>query len=147
MAQMAWTRHAGQKKNNITSVTLVNNTLKTIDVTVPSGKQWLLLSIRVVNSDDVTRAISVLRYQEAGKTNLLDSIVVEDVGAGGFQQMPNRVTGNAATIGRYSRGAHMPTVMDGGETISVIWAAGGASTGATDADGLVIEILEVALSA
>ena len=142
MAQMAWTFPAGQIHQEVTSVTLVNNTAKTIDTTVPSGKLWMLTNIRATNPDDVARFIGFVIYKEAGKTNLVDYVDRQTHSAGTFQQAPDRIF-----TGRAYSGLQFPRPLEAGNTISVTWETGGVSAGGTDADGLVIEYQEVAVSA
>jgi len=143
---MAWTFPSGKVHKLVTSVTLVDATAKTIDVTVPAGKLWRLSSIRVVNSDDVTRYIDGFIYNEAAKTNLLDHLFRNQTLTTGFLQIPNAVRAVVGTVGGYSMGENFPKILEAGNTISILWASGGASTGATDADGLIIEYEEVAVS-
>lgn len=132
--------HAGKKEIAVTSVTLVNNTAKTIDTVVPASEKWQLLNIKVVNCDDVARNVTVIHYKEAAKTNLVKVFgYIAALGAAGVFNMPSSTTAISDKLTFWTA----PQILHAGETISVIWAAGGASTGATDADGLVIEYLRL----
>jgi len=123
----------------VTSITLVNNTSKTEDVTVPAGKRWRLLGIKITNPDDVQRAISITKYKEAAKTNIIRTLVsYATLGAGGEANWPNSRTALINTNELFHE-----EILDAGNIISVTWVTGGASTGGTDADGLVVEYLEV----
>jgi len=119
----------------------VNNTAKTQDITVPQGERWVLLGVKMANGDDVTRDVSCMVYKEAAKTNLLKSLFYyAAVGAGSIRLWPSWPSGG--TSGAFIYQTHL-IVLDPGNTLSCIWATGGASTGAVDADGLVVEYLKV----
>jgi len=142
VAVLKWTFPGGKLKQEVTSVVLVNNTAKTIDTVVPTGKRWLLLGVKLTNIDDVTRDVSVTLYKEAGKTNVLATLMfVSALAANGaaILMWPNNYVSTTSKIEKSSD----PILLVAGNTINVYWATGGASTGATDADGLVIEYLEV----
>lgn len=135
--QFAWTFPAGNIHQEVTSVPLVNNTELIIDVSVPTGKIWFLLGVKAVNGDDVARDITIVIYKEAAKTNLLKTLNYANTADGVSLQWP--ASNNSATlVGMYS-----PQILVAANKISITWAAGGASTGATDADGLIIEYLEI----
>jgi len=136
----AWTFPGGKLKQEVTSITLANNTAKVVDVIVPPGKRWLLLGIKAVNDDNVTRVIDIFLYKEDSKTNKLRHLAGESVSQYDVLQYPNCKTG-------YSNRLDLPSliVLDPDNTINVTWAAGGASSGSTDADGLVIEYLEITI--
>lgn len=136
---LAYVWLAGKKKDNVTSITLVNDTAKTQDVTVPTGKAWLLLAFSVTNPDNVARDVTVTLYKEAAKTNVLQVLGVKaamDANAAARYHGPGNLT-------NYSQGDLYALPLEAGNTISVTWAAGGASAGATDADGLVVEVMEI----
>jgi len=141
MSQFAWTFPGGKLKQEVTSVVLVNTTIKIVDVTVPAGKMWMLLKIKVANGDDVNRDIYIHIYKEAGKTNLLDMLIDtrQAAAGGGYVVWPNNYAGVAWTEGH---GSERP-ILVAGNTIQITWSDPGASTGATDADGLVICYLEI----
>ena len=140
--QFAWTFPAGKHEQEVTSVTLVDNTAKTNDITVPTGKRWLLQRIKVTNCDDVTRDITITLYKEAAKINVLCKLAFKaDVAANAAEEMmwPSfRVD----TMNFWYEAAR-PLILSAGNTIEVVWATGGASTGATDADGQVVDYLEI----
>lgn len=138
-SKFAWTFQGGKLVQAVTSVTLVNNTALTIDITVPTGKRWILLGIKAVNCDDVSRVIVMTKYKESAKTNVVVLYGSPSVAAGAMVVWPATT---AASTSRWS--ASMPgEILEPGNTITVQWVAGGVSAGATDADGLVIEYLEV----
>lgn len=144
---MSWTfPHAGKLVQDVTSITLANNTAKTEDNTVPANKRWLLLNIRITNPDDVTRTVTVYKYKEAAKTNIIKQWEGVDIATTGAINLPKNQMLADANKGSNRAHAEFPKqgdVCDAGNTISVTWAAGGASSGGTDADGLVLEYLEV----
>lgn len=141
----AWTFQGGDLKQVVTSVVLVNATAKTLDTVVPTGKRWKLLGVKAINGDDVTRDINVFIYKEPAKTNVLRKLIRIDavLANGGVCQWPNYHVTTTATTG--CNALHQPAevILAAGNVISVVWATGGASTGATDTDGLVIEYLEI----
>lgn len=128
----------GEKKESITSLTLVNNVAKTIDITVPTNKKWLLLGIKAANPDNVDRAINTQVFKEAAKTNLLSRLLSNSTATLVVIYWPS-----AVSVQTSARAWH-PRILEAGNVISTIWAAGGASAGGTDADGLIIEYLELA---
>ena len=128
-------------KQEVTSVTLVNNTQKTVDVTVPQGERWLLLWWNVTNPDDVVRNMTVSLYKELAKTNVLAKLLYKaNVAAASVERfgMPHyKPTVAAENLTDY------PILLAAGNTISFVWSAGGASAGGTDADGLIYCYLKV----
>ena len=137
--RMAWTFPAGRFVQEVTSVTLVNATTKTIDTTVPANKRWLLLSVKATNGDNVARVVGLYLFKEAAKTNLISVYDSASVNTAEHINFPNTI----ASRGVRSRAISPGEVLEAGNTISVIWTSGGASAGATDADGLVICYLEI----
>lgn len=140
MSQFAWTFPGGKFHQEVTSITLVNNIEKVIDTVVPTGKIWLLTAIKVTNIDDVNRDTSAAIYLEVGKTNLLRSMFFSTALAAnvGRHQWPS-----GPGITDQTNHALAPVRLAAGNCINVVWAAGGASAGGTDADGLVLEYLEI----
>lgn len=139
----AWIFLGGALKQDVTSVTLVNNTQKVVDITCPANKRRLILNIKAVNCDDVARNIQIWKFKEAACTNLISLLLsVAAVAAADFVNYPNTTTGSSYV----NSAGNVPQLLEAGNTIRIIWAAGGASTGATDADGLVVEYLEVDVS-
>lgn len=137
-----WVFHGGELVQDVTSVTLANNTAKTVDTVVPSGKRWLLLSIKVTNPDNVDRVVVINKWKEAAATNKIKTYLSTTVTAGGAVE---RHTGFTPSSTSNQVGIQYPEILDEGNLIRASWAAGGASAGATDADGLVIEYLEIDL--
>jgi hypothetical protein len=131
----------GKKTVSVTSITLVNNTLKTQQVAVPTGHQWRLLSIKVRNPDDVDRVVTIARWREAAKTVEIAGLISGTVTAGAKVQWPN----SDVDVTGFSPQWHL-IIMTALEVIEVTWAAGGASAGGTDADGLVIEYMDRVIS-
>lgn len=130
---------AGNIKQEVTSITLVNNAAHTEDISVPSGKRWKLISIKMINCDNVARDLSIVVYKEAAKSNLLFQLVAAtSVNANYPLHWPCFITGLVDAIYWY-----FDCILTGANKISCIWAAGGASSGATDTDGLVITYLEL----
>jgi hypothetical protein len=125
-------------KHDITSLTLVNATAKNILHTVPVGEQQILIGWKMTNPDDVTRNMTVQLFKEAAKTNLLKVLFTEaNVAASQRRQWPQGE--NTSSVAKDARPPSM--WMTAGTTISFDWDSGGASTGGTDADGLVVEYL------
>lgn len=124
---------SGSIEQSVTSITLVNNTAKTQDITVPADERWSVESILAINADNVDRAISVKVFKTASKSILLRYIANVSVTTLQRLMLPNN---SAATTQSYGWQAGM--TLEEGNTIEVIWAAGGASAGSVDADGLVI---------
>jgi len=137
---LEWIFLGGKKINNITSVTLVNNTAKDVDITVPTGKRWMILGVRAVNADSVNRVMYTFIYNEAAKTSLIE--ILDDPGtinAGSSWQWPS---GRAPTSLHISSAWHI-IILEAGNTINIHYNAGGASAGSVDADGLVVQALEI----
>lgn len=136
---LAWTFPAGKLKQEVTSITVVNATAKTVDTTVPTGKMWILLAVKMVNPDDVARVGVITKWKEAAKTNRLKTYISASISAGVTNQFPS----NPANTNQQRYPSNPAEMLMAGNTIEVTWASGGASTGGTDADGLVIEYLEI----
>lgn len=128
----------GRLGQDTTSVVVANNTARTIDTTVPTGKRWMLLGIKFTNPDNVSRDCSLRIYKQAAKTNLMYELgIYGTVTAGAARVWPNTQTGL-----HFSQ-FWFPVILDAGNTIQLQLAAGGTSAGGTDTDGLDIEYLEV----
>ena len=133
---MRWIFPGGKLKREIKSITLSSDTAKTETLTVPSAKRWLILSIKVENPDDVARTISIHVKDSSG--NILESLATGvSLNAGGRYQWPH--TGSASA---YSAPFHL-VILEEGEKLEINWASGGASSGGTDSDALVVNYLEV----
>lgn len=127
----------GRLIQKVVSITLVNNVTLNEHVDVPAGKQWLLLAVKAVNGDDVDRAIDITIYKEVAATNLLRRLIYAGtVTPNAHLQWPSYST----NVGITSMSALV--LLKGGNRIRATFVAGGASTGATDADGLVLEYIE-----
>jgi len=138
--QFSETFKSGTFKAQVTSVVLVNNTQKTINESVPTDTKWLLESIKAVNADNVDRTVTVTLFKEAAKTNRIGILYSTTVTPSGHLVVPNNVASSAYLnlFNGYPMGA--------GYTLEIVWAAGGASAGSTDADGLVIAFRELPLT-
>ena len=140
LSQFAWTFPGGKHKQEVTSLTLANNTAKTNDIVVPTGKIWILLGIKITNPDDVGRNIVIRLYKEAAKTNLLRTFqTATAMSASGEYQWPS---GTISVIS-HCRPNIPCELLSAGNTLSIIWDTGGASAGGTDADGQVLDYLEI----
>lgn len=134
---LAFTRPAGEHKQEVTSITLVNNTAKTELVTVPAGKQWILLAVKMSNIDDVNRVLSLNVWKESAKTNFLRTLQKASVAQNASMLWP---TGESTTD---ETNIFCLVLLAAGNTLECVYAAGGASAGGVDADGLVVEYLEL----
>lgn len=129
----------GKKKIDVTSLTLVNNTDKNVKVTVPAGKRWLLINIKITNPDNVIRIGQIAHYKETALTNAVKSLLYKSMAANEVLNFPSYSTDTGVTT------QNQLLILDEGETLSFNWYAGGASAGGTDADGIVVEYLEIDL--
>jgi hypothetical protein len=135
---LALTFPGGNFVTDIDSITLANNTLLNHDIIVPVGKRWVLLSIKAMNPDNVNRDISFNIYNEAAATNLAKHLDTRTIATTAQMYWPNNGTGGEDR----SNIPHL-VIMSGGQLLRIIFAAGGASAGGTDADGVVITYLEL----
>lgn len=130
----------GKISVSVTSITLVNNTAKTVDLSTSSGKRRRLLSVSATNPDDVNRQFYLTHYKEGGKTTKIQILL--DVAAlaasGGRVEWPNTMTDQED-----NSPAWHPVITLPSHVWSAIWEAGGASAGGTDADGLICVYLEI----
>jgi hypothetical protein len=133
---------SGSIKTSVTSVTVVNNTTKTVDISVPTDTVWAIQSIKVVNPDDVARTVGINLYNEVAKTNQIALLTAASVGAGGLIHYPS----NAAVENSELTRTGYPLVLGPGMTINIVLAAGGASSGGTTADGIVILYRQLSLT-
>lgn len=130
----------GRLIQEVTSVTLANNTAYNVYNAVPAGKRRILLSFRVMNPDNVARAVTVSKFKEVARTNEIKRVVyVAALGAsGGILQWPL-----GANTQSEARESNRPfELYNENNVLAIQYAAGGASAGGTDADGIVIEWLE-----
>lgn len=130
----------GRLEQAVTSIALVNNTVKTVDTTVPTSKRWKLLSVKATNPDNVARVFGCKIYKEAALTNKIRTILSKSMAAAEELYWPN---GSSFGVDSDHFEGWCDIVLDAGNTINCVWATGGASAGGTDADGLVIEYLEM----
>lgn len=137
----AQTFPSGSIKTKVQSVTLVNNTAKTQDISVPTDTEWCIESIKMANGDNVDRNGTILLYQTSSKTNLIAYILFATITAGAQIMIPNN-----DDLGSAMANNKQQWILGAGETLSFIWAAGGASAGATDADAIVIKYRELPLT-
>ncbi len=128
-----------KKQNNVTNVVLVNNTAKTIDLSPGAGIRWLVLNARQVNGDNVNRNVNMTHI--IGSFTLKQMIQNNSLATGEPQHYPSL----AHASGQETAGVWNPIIVEGAEFIRSVWAAGGASAGFDDADGLVLEVLEMAI--
>jgi len=129
----AETYPSGYIVTSVNAVTVVNNTGKTEKFTVPDDTVWVVDSIRAVNPDDVARDIYIRWWKESALTNKISNLSYGGAGAGGDIVFPS-----VSSIGVAYNENPTPIVMGAGETIEVYFSAGGASTGGTLANGVVI---------
>mgnify|MGYP005807211317 CR=1 FL=1 len=138
---LALTFPGGKFVQDITSVTLVNATTLNIAKTVPAGKRWLLISIKALNPDNVDRVVTFSIYYEVALTNLLRTLNTESLTAAGAEALQWPAVGTAPT--HTTSPEWCLVLMAPGNTLNIQWLTGGASAGATDADGLILEYLEL----
>ena len=124
----------GEHIQSVTEVVLVNNVTKTIDTTVPLGERWLLKHVKVVNADNVNRGFSLTLYKETAITNLIEWFENGTLNTGSVYSWPNLTVSKSINYFR-------TRLLKAGNTVRLVLAAGGVSTGSTDADGLIIEYL------
>ena len=101
--------------------TLVNNTEKVTSLTVPTGKRWVLNGFKILNADDVVRDVYI-RLKNSSSTRLFRMFEHGALGVGARIYGPNA---SADTL------VLKPIVMESGEIVDIVWAAGGASAGGT----------------
>lgn len=134
----------GILKTIITSVTLVNNVAFQILQTVPAGRRRILLGVRMVNCDSVARVLRMDLYNEAALTNLIKALEYVSIATTAALQWPDFRSNNTAPD--MSPMDHL-VILDPGHTLALTWAAGGASAGGgPDADGCVVQYLEVPIA-
>jgi len=107
------------------STTLVNNTTKTITLTVPNGKIWFVHQIMMHNGDDVSRNMDVFVYDDSG--NILHTPAsASAVGAGERREMLGFLGTSPASYGNQNG-----FIVKGGNKLGLRWVAGGTSSGGT----------------
>lgn len=143
--KFALTFPSGSVESSIQTVTLVNNTAKTLTYTVTDDTMVVIQTISVTNPDDVARTVTITLWNESAKTNRLAILEQDSVGASGIMHYPNLETAGGGSTG-FIRNAGFPLLLKAGMTIEVVWAAGGASSGGTDADGFAILLRKLLLT-
>lgn len=138
LSKLVWTFPGGQKVKAITSLTLVNNTAKNLDLLCGTGKIIIILHVRAINADNVNRGVLIRHYNEAAATNLISMVCSATIVTLEVLQWPNTDMDELQSTTLF-----YPLILVAGNILRISWAAGGASAGATDADGLVIEYLEI----
>jgi len=124
---------SGEVRADVYSLTLANNTAKTNNYTVPDDTLWVLQSVRMTNPDDVQRTINMRLYKTSAKTSEIGLLSSVAAAAGAAIMYPNTGSGSATFLVPREN-----LVLFAGNTLEITWAAGGASSGGTDADGVVI---------
>jgi hypothetical protein len=138
----AETYPSGSIKATPTSVTLVNNTAKTVLITVPSDTVWVIQSIRVTNPDNVTRDTYLRLWKEVGMTTKIANLYYAALNTVTDFMYPNpNAVGNT-----YMEQPAENLVLGPGMTLEIYYAAGGASAGGTDAYGIVVFYRELSLT-
>ncbi|MFQ6116225.1 MAG: hypothetical protein ACE5NG_19355 [bacterium] len=122
----AWTSPAGRPiHTDAQSTTLVADTAKSVDVTVPTNKRWLISNIMIHNGDDQARTCYVYIYDS---NNVLLAILIADVSlaSDGREYWPEEAPPgtNALTVA--------PLILHAGWYLRFRWGAPGvASAGGT----------------
>lgn len=123
------------------STTLVNNTAKTENITVPDDTLWYVQTFRMKNIDDVARTCIIRIFETATKTYELFVVHYNSINAGSGLMIPNN-DDLGAGMGNNLQGI----LLKAGNTIEFVWAAGGASTGATNANAATITYRQLSLT-
>jgi len=109
------------------SVTLVNNTAKVLELTVPKGKIWRLYGVTMHNGDDVSRNMSCSIIDENGNLLFYIGSTSTAAPAGAYRNLLRYVdTSSASDVG-----SPFPLPVKGGNKVKLAWAAGGTSSGGT----------------
>lgn len=109
------------------SVTLVNNTTKTLDLTVPAGKRWLVYMVSMTNGDDVDRTANVFVVDGSGNTLHVLGYATISAGGGSMKELLGGIeTGTNTTYFR-----KIPILIKAGNKLRLKWNAGGTSSGGT----------------
>lgn len=137
----AETFESGSIEADPVSITLVNNTQKTQDFSVATDCIYELIAIKATNPDDVARVVTIELFKEVAKTNHIATLGSGSVNAGSRLSWP----GNSVSAAQNWLQPR-PCLLGPNWTIRVTWAAGGASAGGTDADGLVVWYRKLSLT-
>jgi len=113
----------GRYQDNRTSVTLVNNTSKTQDITCSGGFRMMVLGGHIQNNDDVDRNCNVTKKYTNG-TTALNLLATTTIAASATEYFPTSDMDDISIgCGAY------PLFLDESEYIRFSWLAGGASSG------------------
>jgi len=116
----------GRFTRNRTTITLVNNTDLTTDMTVPSNKMWKIYGGKAENPDNVTRTVVVFLYDKIGtQVGYMQSKAVT---AGAFIIFPCAGIDAARDDGMISAHSY-PLIAEAGDKVRFIHYAGGVSAG------------------
>ena len=113
---------AGKILDNWTEVVLVNNALKTQNITVPANSYWMLYGGKYDNADDVARDCSAKLYNENDKL-ILELDYKAGMLASAIRNFPTREVDVMAKS--------FPIPMKPGWYVQFHFAAGGVSAGGT----------------
>lgn len=129
----------GLKVDNEAASTLVNGTLLSRTITVPTDTRWRVHGGQVLNGDDVTRDIlvnggdgtnSLIRFREETDAAANNAAAISWPGTDDF------------AVAELSLGGDF--ILDEADTIAITWRSGGASTGgATRSSAVVEEWIEI----
>ncbi len=120
----------GRKVNNEAPSTLVNNTVLTRTISVPTNARWLLYGGKAFNADNVARVLTILADDG---TNRLFILYTKTLGATTRMTYPHNDSGEIDMLTEY------PIPLSEGDRISFTFAAGGASAGGTARTSAVVE--------
>ena len=137
---VAWTFPAGSYVADVRDITLVNNTVLSVTLSVTDAlTQYRILNVKAVNCDDVARNIAIVKYSEAAKINVVKNLDSIARNAGSVLNWPNTNTGAVAT----TPSGIKPELLVSPAVLVVIFSAGGVSAGGSDDDGVVFEYLRM----
>ena len=103
------------------SATLVNNTAKSVKVTVGTAEDWVINAASMHNGDNVTRTCN-LRILDSSD-NVVMYLFANSTGTGSYSSFP-AVPASAIAVGN-------PVLIKSGYKLEFLWSAGGASAGGT----------------
>lgn len=133
---------SGLITSHVEAVTVVNNTQKLIDWSVPTDTLRVLEGYTMTNPDSVARDLYARLYSSAAKTERLMYLSIGgSTPAGSHTCFPN----NDDLAAGYSNNKQS-VPLGPGMTVEFTWAAGGVSAGGTDTDGLAILYRELPLT-
>lgn len=121
MTDMNFVFPGGRLLTNRSAITLVNNTLLTVRITVPADMRFYFWGGTFLNADDVQRRVEVTTDDG---TNPLMPIHDANIGAATRATYPNNVAQLRTPLS-------IPIPLDAGWRISFTFSAGGVSAGGT----------------